>query len=142
MAIILLMIQPVTSMMIIHTNLQLRNMLLSSYLLLAFPYSIYKFYTKHLHSTVSENGHLRWNFFDPSPIILVTWFFFFLFSFVYEQKWFGLFFGLISLLIIFINYQNDRTVWSVWCWSVNLIMVYYAVYLLVFLPFLEKMFIC
>ena len=68
--------------------------------------------------------------------------FFFLFSFSYEKQWFGVIFGLVTLFITVINYKNDNTVGSMWCWSVNSMMIYYAIYLLIYLPFLEKMNIC
>jgi len=140
-ATLLLIIQPIISIMIV-TNKSLRNLLLISYLLLAIPFSIYKFSTKHIHSVISKSGHLKWQFFDTTPIIWIGWMFFFLFSFVYEKKWVGLIFGLVTLLIAFVNYKNDNTIWSMWCWGVNLVMIYYATYLLIYLPFLEKMSIC
>jgi len=140
-AALLLIIQPIASIMIL-TNIRLRNLLLTLYLLFAVSYSIYKFYTKHIYSVVSKNGHLIWNFFDIPFIVKIGWFFFFFFSFFYEKIWAGFIFGLITLLISFLNYQNDKTVESMWCWSVNSIMIYYAFYLLIYLPFLEKMVIC
>lgn len=140
-AILLLIIQPIISIMIL-TNIKIRNLLLFFYVLIAIPFSIYKFSTKHIHSVISELGHLRWKFYDTSPIIWIVWLFFFLFSLVYEKNWFGIIFGLVTLLISFINYKNDHSVWSMWCWSVNSIMIYYAFYLLIYLPFLEKMNIC
>jgi hypothetical protein len=141
LATLLLIIQPIVSIMIL-TNIQIRNLLLIFYLLLAVPFSIYKFSTNHVHSVKSESGHLRWNFLYSNPLIWIIWLFFFLFSFVYEKKWFGLIFGLTTLLIAFLNYKNDNTMWSMWCWSVNSIMIYYAIYLLLYLPFLEKRSIC
>jgi len=138
---LLLIIQPIISIMII-SNIKVRNLLLLLYLLLAIPYSIYKFLTKNIHTVISERGHLRWKFFEITPLIWSGWLFFFLFSFVYEKKYFGLIFGLITLFISFINYKNDHTVDSIWCWSVNSIMIYYSFYLLIYLPFLEKMNIC
>ena len=141
LATLLLIVQPILSIMIV-TNVKLRNLLLIAYLFLAVPYSIYKFSNSNIHSVISESGHLRWNFFYLNPIILIGWFFFFLFSFVYEKKWLGLVFGLSTLIIAFLNYTKDQTVWSMWCWSVNSVMIYYAIYLLIYLPFLEKMNIC
>jgi len=140
-AILLLIIQPIISLMIL-TNKQLRNLLLIAYLLITIPFSVYKFSTKHIHTEVSKSGHLKWNFFGAIPIIWIGWLFFFLFSLIYEKKWFGLIFGLVTLLITFINYKNDHTIWSMWCWSVNSIIIYYAIYLLIYLPFLEKTNIC
>ena len=140
-ATMLVIIQPLVSIMIL-SNIQLRNTLLILYLSLAIPYSIYKFSTKNIHSVISERGHLRWKFFEITPIIWFVWFLFFTFSFIYEKKWFGLIFGIVALLITFINYKSDHTMWSMWCWSVNSIMIYYAFYLLLYLPFLEKSEIC
>ena len=136
-ATLLLIIQPIISIMIL-SNIQLRNMLISLYLLFAIPFSIYKFSTQNIHSVISKTGHLDWKFFDIAPIISLVWLFFFIFSFIYEKKWVGLIFGLGTLLITFINYSHDQTMWSMWCWSVNSIMIYYAIYLLIYLPFLEK----
>ena len=140
-ATLLLIIQPVASIMILK-NMQLRNLLLFSYLLLAFPYSIYKFLNNNIYSVIGESGHLRWKFFNVKPIIFFVWLFFFLFSFVYEKKWFGFMFALITLFISFLIYGKDNTMWSMWCWSVNSMMIYYAIYLLIYLPFLEKNDIC
>jgi hypothetical protein len=141
MATLLLLLQPITSIMIL-SNIQLRNILLFLYLLIAIPFSIYKFSTKHVHSVISKSGHLQWKFFGTNPIIWITWLFFFVFSFIYEKRWFGITFAILALIITFINYNNDQTVWSMWCWSVNSIMIYYAIYLLIYLPFLEKSNIC
>jgi len=140
-AALLLIMQPVASIMIL-TNVKLRNLLLISYLVLAIPFTIYKFSTTHIHSVISESGHLRWQFFGATSITWITWLCFFLFSFVYEKKWVGLFLGSTALLITFINYNNDHTLGSMWCWSVNSIMIYYAFYLLIVLPFKEKLGIC
>jgi hypothetical protein len=140
-AALLIIMQPVASIMIL-TNVKLRNLLLSSYLVLAIPFTIYKFSTTYIHSVISESGHLRWQFFGATYITWITWLFFFLFSFVYEKKWVGLFLGSIALLITFINYSNDHSLGSMWCWSVNSIMIYYAFYLLIVLPFKEKLGIC
>ena len=139
-ATILLLIQPIASLMMLR-NISLRNVLLYVYLACILPYSIYQFSTKHLHSVISEHGHLKWHFFDTSPVIWVFWLFFFLFSFLYEKKWFGLFFGLLTLIIAIVNYRLSSMA-SMWCWSVNSIMIYYAAYLLIILPFLERSSIC
>ena len=140
LALFLLHMQPVASIMII-TNIRLRNLLLLSYLLLAIPYLIYKCFTIKILSAKGENGHLNWNFNIPI-IVEIIWLFFFLFSFVYEQKLNLLIFGLITLFIAFINYKNHNTIGSMWCWSVNSLSIYYAIYLLIYLPFLDKMNIC
>ena len=138
---LLLFTQPIISIMIL-SNIQLRNILLLSYLLLAIPYSIYKFFTKNIHSVISKSGHLRWKFFEGTPIIWIVWLFFFLFSFIYNRKLEAIVFIIITLILSWINYTNDNTIGSMWCWVVNSIMIYYAIYLLLVLPFIEKNRIC
>jgi|Laugrespbdmm15sd_2_1035082.scaffolds.fasta_scaffold10799_2 hypothetical protein len=140
-ATLLLLVQPLVSIMILK-NIELRNLLIYSYLSLIIPFSIYKFSTNHVYSTVSKGGHLIWNFFDIPRESWFVWLFFFLFSFAYEKNWFAVIFSLVTLLITFINYKNENTIGSMWCWAVNSIMIYYAIYLLIYLPFLEKMNIC
>lgn len=142
MATLLILLQPVASILIL-SNIQLRNTLLFLYLLLAIPFSIYKFSTRYVHSVISKSGHLDWKFVETTPIILIIWLFFFLFSIIYEKKWIGVIFAIVTLIISFINHKNDATVvGSMWCWVVNSIMIYYAFYLLIYLPFLEKSNIC
>ena len=142
MATLLILLQPVASILIL-SNIQLRNKLLFFYLLLAIPFLIYKFSTRYIHSVISKSGHLDWKFVETTPIILIIWLFFFLFSIIYEKKWVGIIFAIVTLIITFINYRNDSAViGSMWCWIVNSIMIYYAFYLLIYLPFLEKSKIC
>lgn len=135
--ILLILIQPVTSLMILK-NIQLRNLLIMIYLFFAIPFSIYKFSTKHIHSVLSKRGHLNWKFFGVNPFRFLMWLFFLLFIFFYEKIWFGIIFGVVSLLVVAVNFINDGSAGSIWCWSINLIMIYYAFYLLLYLPFLEK----
>ena len=139
--VLLLILQPIASIMIL-SNKPLRNKLLLAYLLLAIPYSIYNFYTKHIYSEISKSGHLKWKTFYIPPIVWSVWLFFFIFSFIYNKQWFGIVFSLFTLLITIINYHNDDTMGSMWCWVSNSVMIYYAFYLLIYLPFLEKKNIC
>lgn len=141
LAAFVVIIQPVVSLMII-TNYKTRNMLISLYLILAIPYSIYRLTTSKIISTIAPNGHLQWYSKGDPLFVVIAWLFFFLFSFAYEKIWIGFWFGLITLIITVYNYKNDHTIGSMWCWSVNSIMIYYAFYLLLYLPFCEKKSIC
>jgi hypothetical protein len=140
-AVVLLIVQPIASIMIIQTSF-IRNILLFIYLLLAIPFSIYQFAIKQIHTTVSKNGHLDWRFFDVSSLFLLIWLFFLLFSLIYEKLWTLTIFGIVTFIIFFINYKNNTSGPSIWCWIINSLMIYYIIYLLLFLPFLEKMQIC
>jgi hypothetical protein len=134
---LLIIVQPIVSIMIL-SNTQLRNIVLTSYLLLAVPFSIYKlFTTTDIHTKVSACGHLRWNLLTTSKITQFIWLAFFLFSLFYERK-LGLFiFGVIMLITTYMNYLKDHSVSTMWCWSANSVMVFYAIYLLFYLPFLD-----
>jgi hypothetical protein len=141
LGVLLILIQPVASIMMLK-NIQLRKLLVITYLSFVIPYTIYKLSTKHIHSIVSKRGHLNWQMFDINPFTFSIWLFFLLFVFFYEKLWIGIIFGLVSLVIVAINFSKDETTGSVWCWSINLIMIYYAFYLLIYLPFLENKIFC
>lgn len=141
MASLLLLVQPVASGMLI-TNNNVRSNFLKLYLLGAIPLTIYRIMTKNINSTVSPLKHLNWNLgiFDDfvlNKITLLAWFAFFLFPLFYEGKNFGFLFGLLTLITITYNYYKDKSVGSMWCWIVNSVMVYYAGYLLFYLPFFK-----
>lgn len=139
MATLLLIMQPIASAMLI-TNNTVRTNILSLYLVLTIPLTIYRLFTKKINSTVSPLNHLKWNFilYENSiieKIFFLVWFIFFLFPLFYEGKTLGLLFGLLTFIIILYNYYKDKTVGSMWCWVVNSLMLYYAGYLLLYLPF-------
>ncbi len=136
-AILLLLFQPIASLMLLK-KIELRIVMLTIYLIGAIPYSIYQFNTKHFYSSVSKSGHLKWNFFDVNIFTLLFWLFFFTFSLFYEKKWIGVIFAIALLLFSLINYTNDDSVSSMWCWLANSSMICYAIYLLIYLPFKEK----
>ena len=142
MASVLLFFQPIASTMLITNNV-VRSNTLMLYLIFAIPLTIYRIMTKKVNTTVSKLKHLIWNInmFDNvilHRISLIGWFIFFLFPLFYQREIFGFLFGFLTLLIIIYNYYKDNTIGSMWCWIVNSIMVYYACYLLLYLPFIQK----
>ena len=138
-ATILLLIQPMITIMLINNEI-LKKYMLAIYLILTIPFAIYRFSVKKIVSTVTKQGHLYWDFlsYDSEYIYFPIWLFFFLFSFFYNKTYFGFLFGLIMLIIISYNYYNDKSIGSMWCWIVNSIMLYYAAYLLIYMPFTQK----
>lgn len=139
---ILLMLQPFFSIMII-TDKNIRNIILTAYFIWAVPLVIYKLYTSKFYSEKSKNGHLRWLFLEGGgPLIFIIWLFFFLFSFVFERNWIAIIFGISILIISIYNYWNGRVWGSMWCWLANSVMLYYAAYLLFYLPFYENKSLC
>lgn len=139
-AMLIIFFQPITTILNIN-NKNMKNILLFSYLALIIPFGILN-YNKNIYSTVSNQKHLNWNIINHenkiAKIIGLVWLFFFLFPLFYEGQQLGFLFGLLTLFIILYNYINDNTVESMWCWIVNSIMIYYAGYLLFYLPFIKK----
>ena len=141
MAAMLLFIQPLISLMLLP-NISLRNNLLFAYSVLFIPYFTYKYVSNNMKSQISNKGHLMWLFFDTNMLLFFTWLFFFLFSFFYTRSIRTVIFGSVLFAVSYYNYYNDKTIGSMWCWIVNSIMIYYAVYLLFYLPFCEKNELC
>uniref|UniRef100_A0A6C0HY37 Uncharacterized protein n=1 Tax=viral metagenome TaxID=1070528 RepID=A0A6C0HY37_9ZZZZ len=139
---LILLVQPIVSLMLLN-DYTIRKWMLSIYLLGMIPFAIYQFCTIHLYSSVTQDGHLKWHLFAPNtPIVFFIWLFFFLFSIFYNGNYFGFLFGLITLIITTYNYSQDQSVSSMWCWIVNSVMIYYAAYLILYLPFCEKKKLC
>jgi len=140
LATLLIILQPIASTMII-SDYTVKKRLLQSYLLFIVPLSIYNFDIKKVNSSVSKLNHLRWNTmfsYNFYGIIVSTiWLFFFLFPLFYKRYNFGLMFGLLTLILTIYNFYKDDTVDSMWCWIVNTVMIYYAIYLLLYLPFFK-----
>jgi hypothetical protein len=141
LATLLLLVQPIASNMLI-TNKSVQQSMLFVYMICMVPFAIYRFMTQKINSTISDLGHLQWNMLLDNKskidnVIITIWFIFFLFPLFYQKKTFGFLFGAITLIIIIYNYYKDNTVGSMWCWVVNSIMVYYAIYLLLYLPFFK-----
>lgn len=137
MAAILIFIQPIISLMLLP-DISLRNNLLVMYLVFFIPYFIHKFINNNIRSQISNKGHLEWLFFDTNMLLFFGWLFFFLFSFFYTRSIGVLLFGIVLFCISWYNYYKDKTIGSMWCWIVNSSMIYYACYLLLYLPFCER----
>ena len=138
MATILVTLQPAASLMLL-TSTDLRNTMLGAYSALAIPYVIYKLFIvkTNPHSEITKKNHLQWRFVDAEPIVPVIWFTFFFFSLIYEKIWGGIGFGLLVFALSYYNYKTDQSMFSMWCWMVNAVMIYYAASLMFYLPYKE-----
>lgn len=141
LAALLLFFQPIASTMLITDN-TVRSIMLTLYLTLSIPFTIYRLITKKIHTTITPLNHLRWDFIlyknnIIDNVFLIAWFIFFLFPLFYSRNKMGFMFGLLTLLLIIYNYAKDGSIGSMWCWVVNTIMIYYAAYLLLYLPYTQ-----
>ena len=133
-------LQPISTMILINDKTIQTNML-SMYFIIFIPLVIYILTTSTIYSSVSIFGHLQYNLplsFQKKLILFLLWIFFFLFPLFYEKYTSGFLFGLLTLIIMFIQYYNTKTVASMWCWISNIIMIYYSIVLLVYLPYTIK----
>ena len=137
LATLTLVTQPIISIMIL-SNKYIRNVLLIIYSLFAIPLLLFRLYTVNIYSDISKNGHLKWHYLRGNFFIQIIWTFFLLFSFIYECNYYTATFALLTLAVTYYNYIKDNSVPSMWCWIVNSITIYFAGYLLVYLPFIEK----
>jgi hypothetical protein len=83
---------------------------------------------------VGENGHLEWGFFKGYNFYLVGWVFFLLFGPIYTGLWIEVSLAIILWLFTYILYRQSIR-GSIWCWFVNILLLYYACILLLVLPF-------
>ena len=141
-AAVVVLLQPMISLMLIQNNLKLRNVIMFFYLLYFVPFVAYKAMTKRVHTIVNDKGNLSWQFFGITPFGCAVWLFTFLFPLLYMHIFYGFLFGVVTVLIIFMNYKDKNSISSLWCWVVNSVMVFCAGYLLFYLPFKEKMRLC
>jgi hypothetical protein len=139
-ALLIIFCQPITTIMNIDDK-KIKKILFISYLVLMIPFFILN-YNKNIYSTISSNKHLNWNLINHenkfTKIIGLAWIFFFLFPLFYQKHQLGFLFGILTLIMMSYNYMNNNTLESMWCWIVNFIMIYYAGYLLFYLPFMKK----
>lgn len=136
MASMLLLIQPMASIMLLPNDIRMYVMI--PYVLLAIPFFIYRYITKkEMASSVTKLNHLHWNtiLYNDEPIPMLIWLCFFLLPLLYRGSLFGFIFASLTLLVIMYNYYKDRSFSSMWCWIVNIVMIYFAAYLLFYLPF-------
>ena len=142
MALMLLGLQPIASLLMLKNN-NVKTRMILLYIILFLPISIYKYFFSNIHinSTISPFKHLRWNFLTnnndnniESNLLFCIWLFFCLFSFSYDKKYTPFAFAFILLALIKIFYYRDGSIGSMWCWAVNSIFIYYAIYLLWYQP--------
>lgn len=138
-----IVLQPLILMMMIKQD-DIRNSLLFFYLLFIVFYNIVKINSKNTITTVSENGHLLWNYliFSGYEYIYVAIFMFFYIFSAYLIN-FQLFLLLTtSFIVSFIINFKDKTWGSMWCWSSNLVWIFLIIRITIYLPFLEYNKLC
>jgi len=130
---LLVISQPIVSLWM------LKNELLKwSMLLLYIVPALFLFISSNKnYKTTVVNGHLKWNWMPVSTLMYAIWLFFLLFSFVVNGHYNMILAALFLFVITYWSYYRVGTAGSLWCWSINFFMMYFAIRLLVILPFQE-----
>ena len=137
---LLLCIQPVASLLLLE-NIPLRNNLLLTYSIPTFIFIVYNLLKTNLHTIKSPTCHLAWKWIFKNNglvewIIIPFYLFFVFFSFIYNKYYQSLFILLLYLIFIY-YFGKDGSSGSIWCVSVNLIVLYFLLQILIIMPFFE-----
>ena len=136
---LLLVIQPMASLLLLKDDFTKKTML-TAYSIPAISFFVYKMYTQEFTTTVTKTGHLKWNWInlDKNKILGLVWFFFLYFSiFANKQNYEA---GLITIFLLvfsYYSYNKEGSYGSLWCWSINSLMIFYAIKLMIVLPYQE-----
>jgi hypothetical protein len=98
-----------------------------------------------VYMTVAKNGHLTWgwiNYKGNEHILLFTFLSFFVISLWLVQNNVLSFMVIVSLVFSLYYYYSEHTIGTMWCWSVNLFMLYFLVDILLIHPFMEYNRLC
>lgn len=129
---LLVTLQPIASLLL------LSNTILK--ILMIVVYSIFVigvFFThKKVFKTTTQNGHLKWSWVPVQYYVYLTWLFFLMFSFVMNHHYIAVLVALF-LFAITIFTAPEGSGGSLWCWTINFSMIFYAMYLLLYMPFKE-----
>ncbi len=131
---LLLTSQPIASLLLLQSTIKYWMILV--YII----GSLFIFYnSKKVFKTTTLDGKLKWSWIPFSTTVHVFWLFFLLFSFVVNKYYKALCAVLFLLSITYYSNFTNGTGGSLWCWTINFIMIFYAIYLLVFMPLQERM---
>ena len=136
---LLLIIQPIASLFLIKDEV-LRYSLMIPYSICALIFFIYEINNNSFYTTVSKSGHLAWKWIDLSGYKLILYFLWYgllFFSLLYNKHYKPLLYVIFLLVITYYSYYKDGSAGSLWCWTINSAMLYYAFNLLIILPFKE-----
>ena len=145
--------------LLIINNKSIRNNLLIGYsFVLVIFFIALLFIQKSIKSYKDKENHLVWYSNIEYPFFIINdvcYAFFLSIGLIIERKWAIFIIGFLSFFIVMCKYlKNMKNIknlsiieklnnfhnssGSVWCWAVNLIMLYYLSYLLIYLPFIQN----
>jgi len=140
LGLILLALQPFTALLLIN-DIKLRNKLLIIYSIPTLIFLIYTIYITNIHTEISKSGHLVWYWTNSKVPLLDTlaliFYLIFLFFPIIYNKYYQAILFLLMFFVIKYYYDKDGSASSLWCFFVNIIMLYFLAQILLMLPFNE-----
>ena len=137
---LLITVQPIFSLMMLKNDI-LKSKLIIVYSIFALLFFGYKTSHFDINSSISKNGHLKWNwahFSKYEGIILHSlWLLCLIYAPIVNKHYTIMVYIIILYIISIYSFYKDGSYGSLWCWSINSIMIYYAFKLLFLLPFNE-----
>ena len=114
----LLFLQPIASILTLHSSLQ-RTVFLAAYVL-ASMVTFYSSSPADYSMTRAANGHLAWNWLDENAgASLVIYFVFLMIPLLFNKEFILLGISFVTLFISLYTYHKENTWGSMWCWIVN-----------------------
>jgi hypothetical protein len=138
--VLLLYIQPITSLLLLD-NIPLRNKLLLIYSIPTLIFGSYNLFNTDIHTVLSPSGHLawKWTFYNSKVIdffVKIFYLFFLFFSLIYNKYYQSIIILLMYMIFIF-YFGKDESSGSVWCLSVNTVILYFILQILIIMPYNE-----
>lgn len=137
---LLLSIQPIASLLLLN-NIQLRNKLLLAYSIPASIFAVYNILTTNIHTVLSPSNHLawKWTFYKNGLLqwIIIPFYLFFLFFSLLYNKYYNSLFILLLYFIFIYYFGKDGSSGSIWCLSVNSVILYFLLQVLIVMPYYE-----
>ena len=143
---VVVFIQPLTLMLMIP-NIIIKFVIILLYLIFVIAYYVYRgIYNPIIfHTSIGTNGHLSWewmNYKGYENIFSFIYLLFFVTSLLFIKNTLLCLFVLISLIISLFLYYKYNTFSSMWCWYVNLFLLYFIIDILIIKPFYEYNGLC
>jgi hypothetical protein len=142
----IIFVQPVTLMLIIP-NISIKWALVFIYFTFMMVYFVYRGIYNPIvyHTSIGANGHLSWewmNFKGYENIFLFIVLLFYVIPVLLIDNFFITLFSIISLITSLFFYFKYNTFGTMWCWSFNLFLLYFIIYILIIKPFYEYNSLC
>lgn len=140
LGLLLVLSQPVISLMMLKDD-NFKYKAITTYIALSSLFVYYKLTKFETISSISKNGHLKWDWlhFTKYEFIIIygLWLLSLIYSPIVNKHYKILFYVLVLFVISMYSFYKDGSEGSLWCWSINSIMIYYAFKLLFWMPFIE-----